>query len=164
MKCLKYSVNPHSYRITKPGYRRKSGMGFFSCGSNSLIASHLCIVEQVENSKIYTIEGHGTAEQLPCGVCGDFGIWKFSHSIILCFLPLLAFIQNPEPASRSFQQLVESALLHHAAILHHQNAVSVLDGGQAMGHGNDGPVCGNPVQALLDFPLCLGVQGGGGLV
>ena len=58
MKCLKYSVNPHSYRITKPGYHRKSGMGFFSCGSNSLIASHLCIVEQVENSKIYTIEGY----------------------------------------------------------------------------------------------------------
>ena len=55
MKCLKYSVNPHSYRITKPGYRRKSGMGFFSCGSDSLIASHLCIVEQVENSQIYNM-------------------------------------------------------------------------------------------------------------
>ena len=55
MKCLKYSVNLHSYRITKPGYRRKSGMGFFSCGSDSLIASHLCIVEQVENSQIYNM-------------------------------------------------------------------------------------------------------------
>ena len=30
-------------------------MGFFSCGSDSLIASHLCIVKQVENSQIYNM-------------------------------------------------------------------------------------------------------------
>lgn len=42
----------------KPGYRRKSGIGIFSCGKDSLIADHVDIVERVENGGLYTIEGN----------------------------------------------------------------------------------------------------------
>lgn len=88
---------------------------------------------------------------------GDFGVWILPHSIILCFLPLLAFVQSPEPAARPFQQLVESALLHHAAILHHQNAVGVLHRGEPMGHNHCGTARQQLVQGVLDFLFHLGI-------
>ena len=62
------------------------------------------------------------------------------------------------------QQLLVAALLLDALLGEHQNLLGVADGGQPVGNDQGGTVFGQPLQALLDQPFALVVQGGGGLV
>ena len=56
VKCLKYGGKQHSSRITKPGYRRKSGIGFFSCGSDNssglFFENHFLFHSSIERSTV----------------------------------------------------------------------------------------------------------------
>src|SRR5699024_10586840 len=62
------------------------------------------------------------------------------------------------------QQLVVGAVLQDALLSQDQDAVVVLDGGQAVGDGQGGAAVGQFFQALAHQDLALVVQGAGGLV
>ena len=61
-------------------------------------------------------------------------------------------------------QLVMAALLNNLALLHHSNAVCVLDGAEAVCYNNGGAPHHQPLQGILDQPLRLSIQSTGGLV
>ena len=63
-----------------------------------------------------------------------------------------------------FQQLLVGAVLEDALLPKDQDAVVVLDGGQAVGDGQGGAAVGQLFQALAHQNLALVVQGAGGLV
>ena len=56
------------------------------------------------------------------------------------------------------------AVVGDAAIVHHQDLVGVLDGGQTVGDGDDGLAPRQGGDGLLDQVLVLRVDAGGGLV
>ena len=79
-------------------------------------------------------------------------------------LSLLPDLNEPPVQPALGHQLRMGALLDDAAILHHQNLVGVLDGGQPVGDGEDRLSLGQGGQGLLDQVLILRIHAGGGLV
>ena len=61
-------------------------------------------------------------------------------------------------------QLFMGAPLDDAAVLHHQDLIGVLDGGQPVGDGEDGLSFRQGGQGLLDQVFVLRVHAGSGLV
>ena len=61
-------------------------------------------------------------------------------------------------------ELPVGAAFHHVAIPHHQDAVGVLDGGEAVGHHEAGFILHQAAHGGADLLLGTGVHVGGGLV
>ena len=56
-----------------------------------------------------------------------------------------------------------AALLHDVAVLHHEDDVSLPDGGKAVCHDEAGAALHHPGKGCLDTHLGAGVDGGGAL-
>ena len=82
-------------------------------------------------------------------------------------LPALGLLPNGGEApvyAVLCDQLLMRAAFGNAAVIHHQDLVSVPDGGQTVGNGDDGLAVGQLRDRLLDEMLVLRVDAGGGLV
>ena len=77
--------------------------------------------------------------------------------------PELQFGQAGVETARG-KQLGVGALLHHAAVIHDDNAVSTQDRGQTVSDDQGGAGLHGFIQGGLDKAFVLGVQGAGGLV
>ncbi len=75
----------------------------------------------------------------------------------------LGLDQEPVGAA-PFDQFLVGAALDDLAVAEHQDAVGMAHGGQAVGDDQAGAAAHQALERLVDQPLALGIQRGGGLV
>ena len=99
---------------------------------------------------------------------GHFGIlslWRLGRSRLLFLVPNhhLVAIQLVVDAPH-LHELSVSAHLYGTTTTDHNNTVSIVDGGEAVGNDNGGATFPGLVQSFLDYLLTLRVQGRGGFI
>ena len=79
------------------------------------------------------------------------------------FLPRLGLVEAPVVAAPG-HEFVVGAFFHFLAFVHDDEAVGLVEGGEAVGDGDGGAAFDEVVQRFLDFALGFGIDRGGGFV